>query len=125
MNAAVPVLDALGSPRRREILRLVWDAERSAGDIHRALPDVSFGAVSQHLGVLEDAGLVARRIDGRFRYYSARRRDLGHLGRWLDEMWTAALDDLRRLAEAEERTSASGSPRPRLAPRRRGRRHRP
>jgi DNA-binding transcriptional ArsR family regulator len=109
MNAAAPVLDALGSPRRREILRLVWDAERSAGDIHRELGDVSFGAVSQHLGVLEDAGLVARRSDGRFRYYSARRRDLGHLGRWLDEMWTAALGDLKRLAESEERAS---TPRP-------------
>jgi len=120
MNAATEVLDALGSPRRREILRLVWDAERSAGDIHRALPDVSFGAVSQHLGVLEDAGLVARRVDGRFRYYAARRRELGHLGRWLDEMWTAALDDLRRLAEAEERAGA----RERAAPRRPGRRTR-
>jgi DNA-binding transcriptional ArsR family regulator len=114
------VFDALAAPRRREILRLVWDAERSAGDIHRALPDVSFGAVSQHLGVLEDAGLVARRVDGRFRYYAARRRELGHLGRWLDEMWTAALDDLRRLAEAEERASA----RERAASRRTGRRTR-
>lgn len=111
MNASAPVLDALGSPRRREILRLVWDAERSAGDIHRALPDVSFGAVSQHLGVLEDAGLVARRSDGRFRYYTSRRRELGHLGRWLDEMWAAALDDLKDLAEAEERAVARRRPR--------------
>ena len=106
-----PVLDALASPRRREILRLVWDAERSAGDIHRAVPDVSFGAVSQHLGVLEQAGLVARRTEGRFRYYAARRRELGHLGRWLDEMWASALADLKRLAEEEE----DGRPR-RLAP---------
>jgi len=107
LSATVPrparVFDALGSPRRREILRLVWDAEKSAGDIHRALPAVSFGAVSQHLALLEGAGLVARRSEGRFRYYSARRRELGHLGRWLDEMWAFALDDLRRLAEADER----------------------
>jgi DNA-binding transcriptional ArsR family regulator len=100
--AAAPVLDALGSPRRREILRLVWDAERSAGDIHRALPEVSFGAVSQHLGVLEEAGLIARRSEGRFRYYAARRRELGPLGRWLDEMWASALGELKRLAEDEE-----------------------
>jgi DNA-binding transcriptional ArsR family regulator len=97
-----PVLDALASPRRREILRLVWDAERSAGDIHRAVPGVSFGAVSQHLGVLEEAGLVARRTEGRFRYYAARRRELGYLGRWLDEMWSSALADLKRLAEEDE-----------------------
>jgi DNA-binding transcriptional ArsR family regulator len=119
--ALEPVLDALGSPRRREILRLVWDSERSAGDIHRAIPDVSFGAVSQHLGSLEDAGLVTRRGDGRFRYYSARRRELGHLGKWLDEMWASALDDLKRLSEAEEERAGA---RPRPGPRPRSRRTR-
>jgi DNA-binding transcriptional ArsR family regulator len=106
-----PVLDALASPRRREILRLVWDAERSAGDIHRALADVSFGAVSQHLHSLETAGLVARRSEGRFRYYAARRRELGHLGKWLDEMWASALADLKRLAEEEETREARRRPR--------------
>ena len=57
------VFEALAAPRRREILRLVWDRERSAGDIHRALDGVSFGAVSQHLRVLETAGLVRRTPD--------------------------------------------------------------
>lgn len=97
------VFEALAAARRREILRLVWDRERSAGDIHRALPDVTFGAVSQHLGVLEAAGLVARREEGRFRYYAARRRELGHLGQWLETMWDEALVDLKRHAESEER----------------------
>ena len=97
------VFDALAAPRRREILRLVWDRERSAGEIHRALPDVSFGAVSQHLGVLESAGLVARRREGRFHFYAARRKELGHLGKWLESMWDDALDDLKRHAETEER----------------------
>jgi DNA-binding transcriptional ArsR family regulator len=100
---AVPaVFEALAAPRRREILRLVWDRERSAGDIHRAFPDVSFGAVSQHLGILESAGLVARRQQGRFHYYAARRKDLGHLGKWLETMWDEALSDLKRHAESEE-----------------------
>ena len=99
------VFDALAAPRRREILRLVWDAERSAGEIHRALSGVSFGAVSQHLKVLESAGLVARREEGRFRYYAARRRQLGHLGKWLDAMWDEALSDLKRHAESDERTA--------------------
>jgi DNA-binding transcriptional ArsR family regulator len=103
MMPMAAVFEALAAPRRREILRLVWDRERSAGDIHRAFPDVTFGAVSQHLGVLEAAGLVARREEGRFRYYAARRRELGHLGKWLESMWDEALADLKRHAESEEK----------------------
>jgi DNA-binding transcriptional ArsR family regulator len=120
--APAAVLDALASPRRREILRLVWNAERSAGEIHRAVPGVSFGAVSQHLGVLEDAGLVARRTDGRFRYYSSRRRELGYLGRWLEQMWAASLGELKRLAEAEEEEEARRAGRPQRTARPAGRR---
>jgi len=99
---AAAVFEALAAPRRREILRLVWGREHSAGEIRRANPDVSFGAVSQHLRVLEEAGLVARREEGRFRYYSARRRELGHLGKWLESTWDAALSNLKTLAEADE-----------------------
>lgn len=97
------VFEALAAPRRRQILELVWDAERSAGEIHRAIPSVTFGAVSQHLRVLESAGLLSRREEGRFRYYRARRREMGHLGKWLETMWDGALDDLKRQAEDEER----------------------
>src|SRR6202162_1480189 len=97
------IFEALAAPRRREILRLVWDRERSAGDIHRAIPDVSFGAISQHLGVLESAGLVARREEGRFHYYAARRKELGHLGKWLGKLWGEAVSDLKRHAETEEK----------------------
>jgi DNA-binding transcriptional ArsR family regulator len=102
------VFEALAAPRRREILRLVWDRERSAGEIHRAVPEVSFGAISQHLRVLERAGLVARREQGRFRYYEARRRQMGHLAKWLEEMWDSALSDLKREAEAEEKSRTPG-----------------
>ena len=52
------LLGALHSPRRREILRLCWDGPTTAGAVHEALPDVTFGAVSQHLRVLREAGLV-------------------------------------------------------------------
>ena len=110
------VFEALAAPRRREILRLVWDRERSAGDIHRSVPGISFGAVSQHLGVLEAAGLVARREEGRFRFYAARRKELGHLGKWLETMWDEALSDLKRHAESEEKSRA----RRRGGPRRKG-----
>jgi DNA-binding transcriptional ArsR family regulator len=96
------VLAAIAEPRRRDILRVVWDGERAAGDIHRAFGDVTFGAVSQHLRVLADAGLVTVRKHGRHRYYRARRAALGPLRKWLEQMWTNALDDLATLAEAEQ-----------------------
>jgi DNA-binding transcriptional ArsR family regulator len=95
-------LHAVAEPRRREILRLVWDGERAAGEIHRAIGEVTFGAVSQHLRVLSDAGLVEVRKHGRHRYYRARRTALGPLRRALEQMWASALDDLARLAEAED-----------------------
>ena len=96
------VLAALGTPRRREILRLVWKDERSAGFLHGALPDVTFGAVSQHLRVLKDAGLVACRAEGRKRFYRARRRALGPFRSALEAQWAGALDRLKMLAELEE-----------------------
>jgi DNA-binding transcriptional ArsR family regulator len=102
------VLQALGAPRRREILRLVRRSERSAGEIHRALGDVTFGAVSQHLGVLERAGLVSARREGRSRLYRARPEGLAPLRQWLEPMWEDALAALSRLAEAEERLGAAG-----------------
>jgi DNA-binding transcriptional ArsR family regulator len=95
------LLKALSTPRRREILRLVWNDERSAGDIHREMTDVTFGAVSQHLRVLADAGLVAQRSQGRNRFYSARKRALGGLRAWLESQWDSALDRLQIEAELE------------------------
>ena len=97
------VLDALAAPRRREILSLVWKRELAAGDIARAVPGVSFGAVSQHLGVLESAGLVSGRREGRYRFYAARRDALGPLGDWLDAMWDDALTRLKLHSESEEK----------------------
>lgn len=99
MNAT---LAALATPRRREILRLVWADEKSAGTIHGALPDVTFGAVSQHLRILLDAGLVSRRSEGRRRLYRARRHALGPFRGPLEAQWARALDRLKLLAELEE-----------------------
>jgi DNA-binding transcriptional ArsR family regulator len=103
------VLQALGTPRRREILRLVWEGEKSAGEIHRALGDVTFGAVSQHLRRLEEAALLRGRREGRRRLYSARKQGLGPLGGWLESMWDDALYRLKLRAELEE---ARRGPRP-------------
>lgn len=122
-------MHALQAPRRREILGLLRRRERSAGDIHRALGDVTFGAVSQHLGVLEQAGLVSARREGRSRFYAARDDGLLPLRAWLDEMWGDALGRLKQQAEAEERGEGPRGATPatrRAQPRRRvvRRRHR-
>jgi DNA-binding transcriptional ArsR family regulator len=95
------MLQAVATPRRREILRLSWERERSAGEIHRALGDVTFGAVSQHLRVLESAGLLAARREGRRRLYLARREALGPLREWLESTWDVALYRLKLKAELE------------------------
>ena len=95
------VLNALASPRRREILRLVWDRERAAGAIHGAMPDVSFGAVSLQLRVLTEAGLVTCRRDHRHRFYFARRDALGSVAAALEQMWDDALWRLKLHAELE------------------------
>jgi DNA-binding transcriptional ArsR family regulator len=94
-------LAAVASPRRREILRLVWDRERAAGDIHRAMPDVSFGAVSLQLRALADAGLVTCRREHRHRLYRANRAALGPVGAVLETMWDDALWRLKLHAELE------------------------
>src|SRR5437773_951739 len=95
-------LAAVASPRRREILRLVWTRERSAGAIAAAMPDVTFGAVSLHLRALKEAGLIEARADHRHRFYRARPHALGPLARALERMWDAALWRLTLAAELEE-----------------------
>lgn len=101
--AARDPLFAISSPRRREILRLVWRNERSAGDIAKAF-DVTWPAISQNLRVLKDAGLVKERRQGTSRLYKADRAALKSLEPFLRTMWSQNIDRLRLLAEAEERT---------------------
>ena len=113
MSAVLPILGALASPRRQEILRLIWDEERCAGDIHAAMPDVTFGAVSLQLKALAAAGLVDVRAAGRHRYYRARREPLGPVARELERVWDDALWRLK--LHAELRHSRRG-PRPRTGP---------
>jgi DNA-binding transcriptional ArsR family regulator len=101
---AVDLLKALAEPRRQRILQLVLARELCAGEIHRGVGEVSFGAISQHLKVLEQAGVVAVRRDGKRRLYRARRAALRPFLRHLEKMWAAALADLKTLAEQEEET---------------------
>jgi DNA-binding transcriptional ArsR family regulator len=99
---SVDQVKAISEPRRREILRLVWDEELSAGQIAERF-EVTFGAVSHHLMVLRDAGLVVVRKDGTKRYYRADRVGMGPLAAYLKSMWVGSLDALAALAEQVER----------------------
>lgn len=93
------LLDAVASPTRREIIRLVWDQERTAGDIASHF-SVSWPAVSQSLRRLRETGLVNERREGTRRYYSADRSALQPLQSVLEQMWGS---DLARLKEVVER----------------------
>jgi len=95
-------LKAIAEPRRRRILRLVWDGELSAGEIASHF-DVTQPAVSQHLKVLKEAGLVDERRNGTKRLYRARPEGLADLKAFLDEFWGDRLEALKREAEREER----------------------
>ena len=97
-------MKAIADPRRRDILRLVRRHEVSAGDIARHF-DVSRPAISQHLTVLKNAGLLAERRDGTRRFYRARPEGLQELRTYLDGFWDATLRDLKRVAEAAEETN--------------------
>lgn len=101
MNAAT--LSLIAEPRRREILRMLWAQELSAGQIARQFR-VTFGAVSQHLGRLWRAGLLKRRRAGKQVFYVADRAALGPLAAGLEAMWADRLTVLKSLAEAEQRS---------------------
>ena len=96
-------LKAFAEPRRRAILRLVSDEERSAGEI-AAHFDVSRPAISQHLRVLKEADLVTERRDGTHRYYRANPDGLAELRRFIERFWDDSLADLKTAVEAEERS---------------------
>ena len=97
----------IAEPRRREILRLCWRTERTAGDLAAAF-EITFGAVSQHLKVLRDADLVTVRHSGTRRYYQANRAGMGPLAGYLEAMWAAEVDRLAALAEAADAAPPRG-----------------
>jgi DNA-binding transcriptional ArsR family regulator len=102
MRIVQAALDALAEPRRREILALVRDRELAAGEIATNF-DVTRPAISQHLGVLKQAGLLHERREGTKRLYRARPEGLADLRDFLDEFWSLRLDALAHEAKREER----------------------
>lgn len=95
-------LRAVADPTRRAILRLVRDGELPAGAIATNFPSISRPAVSQHLRVLSDAGLVDVRPDGNRRLYRWRPEGLRDATAFLEEMWSDRLARLKAAAEREE-----------------------
>jgi DNA-binding transcriptional ArsR family regulator len=99
--SAEDVLKALAEPRRQQILRLVRATPRSVGEIAEQI-DITQQAVSQHLQVLKDAGLVAVRKHGTRRLYAIRPDGLASLDRFLAELWPAGLQRLKAAVEADD-----------------------
>lgn len=96
---AEEVLRALSEPHRQAILRLVRDRPRSVNEIGEHF-EISQQAVSRHLQVLADAGLVAVQPSGRQRLYVVDPKGLEHLERFLAELWPKGLDRLKTAVES-------------------------
>jgi DNA-binding transcriptional ArsR family regulator len=94
---------ALADPTRREIFERIARAPTAVGELANELP-VSRPAVSQHLKVLKDAGLVTDRAEGTRRVYEIDPNGLGALRAWLDQFWGAALDAFKAEVERDEPT---------------------
>ncbi|MBD2872405.1 ArsR/SmtB family transcription factor [Paenibacillus arenilitoris] len=95
-------IQALAEPRRREILALVHEQELTSSAIETHF-DITAPAVSQHLKVLYDSGLVAVRREGTKRFYRLRREGLTDIKAYIDGVWDDALLRLKAAAEEEER----------------------
>lgn len=97
--------EAISEPRRRTILRLVRHRELPAGEIAASFPDVSRPAISQHLRVLRESGLVTERRQGTSRLYRLNPAGFDDIREFLADFWDDRLELLKREAEIEERTS--------------------
>jgi DNA-binding transcriptional ArsR family regulator len=101
MDAA---LQAIAEPRRREILTLIWSRELPAGRIASQFEgEVTRPAISQHLRVLKDAGLIDERREGTRRYYRARPEGLAEMREFFESLWDGGLERLKAAAERETR----------------------
>jgi DNA-binding transcriptional ArsR family regulator len=102
-----PILDALSDPTRRRILELIQARARSVGEVARMLP-VSQPAVSQHLRVLREAGLVRADKRGRSRIYHLHAEGLEPLRQYVASFWEGALDAYRASFETPADTEEEG-----------------
>ena len=103
------MLDALGDPTRRAVLEALRGGARPVGEIARHLP-VSRPAVSQHLRVLKEAGLVRDRRDGTRRLYSIDTQGLAPLREYLESYWDTALAAFKEAVDASAPARKKGDP---------------
>jgi DNA-binding transcriptional ArsR family regulator len=101
------VFEAIAQPKRREILRLLAAGERSAGEVASQFA-VTQPAISQHLKVLKDTGLVTERRDGTRRLYSVRAEGLHDLHGFLADVMPGRLEELKRVVEEDQRSNRGG-----------------
>ena len=101
MGGVEEAIRALAEPRRRRILELVAKRELSAGQIASKF-DVTRPAISQHLTILKEAGLVEERRDGPRRLYRTRPDGFADLQTFLERFWDEGLERLKLAAELEE-----------------------
>jgi len=106
VNTYESCLTALADPTRRAIFELLADGPRAVGEVAAELP-VSRPAVSQHLRVLKDAGLVVDRADGTRRLYALHPEPLDALRAYLEGFWAKALAGFKDVVENQERGGAS------------------
>jgi DNA-binding transcriptional ArsR family regulator len=104
------VLKAIAEPRRREILRLASGGELTAGEI-AARFDVTRPAISQHLTILRNAGLLEERREGTRRLYRVRPEAFGEVRAYLESFWEEGLLALKNAVESDERRAIRGNPR--------------
>jgi DNA-binding transcriptional ArsR family regulator len=105
------VLKAIAEPRRREILQLVsGGGELTAGEI-AARFDVTRPAISQHLTILRNAGLLEERREGTRRLYRVRPEAFGEVRAYLESFWDESLLALKNVVESDERRAIRGNPR--------------
>lgn len=105
VDTTTATFQALGDPTRQELLLILRDGERSASELARPFPSTR-SAVSQHLAVLREAGLVERRKEGRRQLYRLRPEPLAQASKWIgrfDAFWSERLERLGRYLEQEER----------------------
>jgi len=101
-------LKAIAEPRRRDIMRLIWDRELAATAIAEYFPDVTRSAISQHLSVLKRDGVIRERREGTRRLYRVNQGEIVKLREFLDGFWGESLDRLR--AMTEHPPSTKGTP---------------
>ena len=101
-------LDALGDPTRRQVFELLRAGSRSVGELAAELP-VSRPAVSQHLRVLEQAGLVSHHREGTRNLYAVNGNGVAELRTWVEGFWDEALARFKAAAETREQSKGAGT----------------